>query len=367
MSLGQVMNNVFSRQRARYESERIVEDEDAGTEDVMVNQPRATSTTQSHDAIVVEPDIESGSPPPAAEPVRESSEDTTMSTSRRRGSRTEVNDEEDALAGDVAEGDEDGASPADAAAERLFVTATPFGRNTMTLAELEEQRELSRRRSSACVMLAVFVLFRLWIECLQKQDPILLLLCLLGTSWTARWVRYNQEREEELDRRIEAYLQNNNNRNGGDSNEEVMDRNDYARLSFQAQLALAIMESQRHMMEGGYGRPDDENRSPGVSDEAKGRWKQFKWGGGKGSTSKKGDYGAVPNKGDVGDMDPHCSICLCEYEDAETLTELPCHHLYHTECIESWTNNHQKCPLCNLDLESVSGSTAASGETDTIV
>jgi hypothetical protein len=35
-------------------------------------------------------------------------------------------------------------------------------RRTISLAELEEERELARRRSSACVLLAMFVLFRLW-------------------------------------------------------------------------------------------------------------------------------------------------------------------------------------------------------------
>ena len=210
----------------------------------MVNQPRTSSENQSSEA--TEDDVEAG------------------------GSAAEPNgQDEEEISADAAPSEE----PPQQEGDRIFVNrrrSSRLSRNTMTLAELEEQRELSRRRSSACVLLAVFVLFRLWIECLQKSDPFLLMLCLLGTSWTARWVRFNREREEELDRRIEAYLQNNNNAN-------EMDRNEYARMSFQAQLALAIMESQRHMMEGGYGRPDGEENTPGVSEEAKGRWKQFQW------------------------------------------------------------------------------------------
>ena len=316
------------RQRARYESERVADEDEEGTEDVMVNQPRTSSENQSSEA--TEDDVEAG------------------------GSAAEPNgQDEEEIAADAAPSEE----PPQQEGDRIFVNrrrSSRLSRNTMTLAELEEQRELSRRRSSACVLLAVFVLFRLWIECLQKSDPFLLMLCLLGTSWTARWVRFNREREEELDRRIEAYLQNNNNAN-------EMDRNEYARMSFQAQLALAIMESQRHMMEGGYGRPDGEENTPGVSEEAKGRWKQFQWNSAESITSKQGDYDSIPpTKGQEDELDHTCSICLCEYEDSETLTQLPCGHVYHNDCIQSWTSNHVKCPLCNLDLESTVESTGDS-------
>jgi hypothetical protein len=370
MSLSAAMNNMFSmdRQRARYESERIVNGEEetdtpsaveSDQEDVETGAATTTTASTSTDENL-------------PEAGRRSRSNATASSSRsRRSAGANENEDNSVLEGEAdadaaaasrveGEEDDDDAQPATDAADRLFATAAHnqierSSSNTMTLAELEEQRELSRRRSSACVLLAVFVLFRLWIECLQKQDPTLLLLCLMGTSWTARWIRYNRDREEELDRRIEAYLQNNNN-------SDVVDRNDYARLSFQAQLALAVMESQRHMMEGGFGRPDGVDQAPGVSEEAKRRWKIFQWQQG---NNIKGDYGALPTKGseDTANMDNHCSICLSEYEDSETLIQLPCHHVYHDECIQSWTTNHLKCPLCNFDLESV----PSGGENDSIV
>jgi Ring finger domain len=224
-------------------------------------------------------------------------------------------------------------------------------RHTISLAELEEERELARRRSSLCLLFALFVLFRLWILALQDGDFGLLLLCLVGSSWTARWVRYNRDQEEELDRRIANYLQNSDNGSG-----EVA-RDDLRMLSFQAQLALAIMESQRQMMQGGYGHPDaDGQQTPGVSDEARSKWNKFTY---KDSRDKKesrrGSYGSVA-QGDVVkpssvDDEPHCSICLGEYEDGEDLSKLPCGHIYHNECIGSWCSNHTRCPLCNTDLE----------------
>ena len=48
--------------------------------------------------------------------------------------------------------------------------------------------------------------------------------------------------------------------------------------------------------------------------------------------------------------EPSCSICLCEYEHGERVTKLPCGHIYHETCLNSWTANHFRCPLCNYDL-----------------
>eukprot|EP00980_Cylindrotheca_fusiformis_P003789 scaffold834_cov123-Cylindrotheca_fusiformis.AAC.36 len=218
-------------------------------------------------------------------------------------------------------------------------------RRTVSLSDLEEERDLARRRTSGCVLVAAFILFRLWIQAVATGDFGLLLLCLVGTSWTARFIRHNREREEELDRLIAEYNQN------GDGNGEIS-RNDVRMLSFQAQLALAIIESQRQMMQGGYGNPDGAPATPGVSEEAKERWDkiEFKENVGLPGQTK---YGAAENGGENGDEEPHCSICLCEYEEKDELACLPCKHVYHYDCVSSWCSNHQRCPLCNFDLESV--------------
>ena len=31
-----------------------------------------------------------------------------------------------------------------------------------------------------------------------------------------------------------------------------------------------------------------------------------------------------------------CVVCLCEFEDGDLVTVLPCFHEFHTECIEPW-------------------------------
>lgn len=269
----------------------------------------------------------------------------------------------------------------------------------MTLSELEEERELARRRSSACVLFALFVLFRLWIMALQNGDFGLLMLCLVGTSWTIRWIRYNQEQADELSRAIANYSTENAAAGAAANGESTTavdgsgNRHDLRMLSFQAQLAIAIMESQRQMMEGGYGHPDgDNNRSPGVTEEARSKWVSFLF---KSDKHKhifaKGQYGSVAlhdNDDDDEDLkkpssssssfkstegtaasggkdalleeEPHCSICLGEYEDNEKLSKLPCGHIFHEECIDSWCANHTRCPLCNYDLNQQSSSTATS-------
>lgn len=112
-------------------------------------------------------------------------------------------------------------------------TANGTTTTTMTLAELEEERELARRRSSACVLFALFVLFRLWIMALQEGDFGLLMLCLIGTSWTIRWIRYNQEQAEELSRAIANYSDNQATSTGSNNTDGTGHRHDLRMLSFQ--------------------------------------------------------------------------------------------------------------------------------------
>merc|ERR1712187_1061169 len=264
-------------------------------------------------------------------------------------SRSDENMEEVPLGSNNAGGEE---ADAEGRAQRIMAVRAS---NTMTLSELEEERELARRRASACVLMGVFVLFRLWIEAIQNGDFVLLMLCLMGTSWMARWIRHNREQEEELDRRIANY-QNEN------STTEI-DRNDLRMLSFQAQLALAIMESQRQIMEGGHGHPDGSHTSRGVSEATQSSWKRFTYKSD--PTPKKNGYGSVGQEGPAKGSEeaPNCSICLGEYEDGETLVQLPRGHTYHEECITSWTENHTKCPLCNFELES---SPNRSGEVEVV-
>ncbi|TPX35597.1 hypothetical protein SeLEV6574_g08177 [Synchytrium endobioticum] len=48
-----------------------------------------------------------------------------------------------------------------------------------------------------------------------------------------------------------------------------------------------------------------------------------------------------------------CAICLTDYETNEEVTELPCEHAYHTECIRRWLKAHVRCPLCRRNMDTV--------------
>mmetsp|Transcript_21111 Transcript_21111/g.26952 ORF Transcript_21111/g.26952 Transcript_21111/m.26952 type:complete len:318 (+) Transcript_21111:312-1265(+) len=47
-----------------------------------------------------------------------------------------------------------------------------------------------------------------------------------------------------------------------------------------------------------------------------------------------------------------CVICLCQYEDGDKLSTLPCNekHVYHTTCVQYWLKKSRCCPLCMKDI-----------------
>eukprot|EP00475_Leptophrys_vorax_P000792 TRINITY_DN10433_c0_g1_i1.p1 TRINITY_DN10433_c0_g1~~TRINITY_DN10433_c0_g1_i1.p1 ORF type:complete len:611 (-),score=112.27 TRINITY_DN10433_c0_g1_i1:441-2009(-) len=47
----------------------------------------------------------------------------------------------------------------------------------------------------------------------------------------------------------------------------------------------------------------------------------------------------------------HCTICLEEWKLKDRVTNLPCSHSFHKECIEKWLKGNCKCPLDNLALD----------------
>ncbi|CAJ1931934.1 unnamed protein product [Cylindrotheca closterium] len=313
------------RQRARQDHERINTEEEEEEDEIVMTHPLEGAEEQQQQQ-----------PPALADSTSSSEEDDDDDDEDIENQRRTMAAPED-----------EGSSPTLASTVNARrsrgrrSSSTSLRRSRFTLEELEEERELARRRTSGCVLIAAFVLFRLWIQAVATSDFGLLLLCLVGTSWTARFIRHNREREEHLDRLIVESNENGGTASAGSGG------GDMRILSFQAQLALAIIESQRQVMQGGYGHPDGLQNTPGVSEEAKEHWKKFPF------KASEGLPDSCGHKSMGDDEEPHCSICLCEYEEKDDLVCLPCGHVYHGDCISSWCSNHQRCPLCNLDLESV--------------
>ena len=55
--------------------------------------------------------------------------------------------------------------------------------------------------------------------------------------------------------------------------------------------------------------------------------------------------------GDKFDHERNCVICLAEYRDSDTITQLKCdsRHYFHTSCLETWVkNNNNSCPVCRV-------------------
>lgn len=52
--------------------------------------------------------------------------------------------------------------------------------------------------------------------------------------------------------------------------------------------------------------------------------------------------------GDSGKAD--CSICMDEAELGSEVTELPCHHWFHFDCIKAWLKEHDTCPHCRQGI-----------------
>jgi Ring finger domain len=47
-----------------------------------------------------------------------------------------------------------------------------------------------------------------------------------------------------------------------------------------------------------------------------------------------------------------CSICLVELAAADEISEInECRHIFHTECIRTWFEQKNECPLCKIKLE----------------
>ncbi|XP_064458028.1 E3 ubiquitin-protein ligase RNF181-like [Ornithodoros turicata] len=50
------------------------------------------------------------------------------------------------------------------------------------------------------------------------------------------------------------------------------------------------------------------------------------------------------------DHDRKCPVCLKEFDISEPVTEMPCSHAFHKDCIIPWLNRMNSCPVCRFEL-----------------
>jgi hypothetical protein len=55
---------------------------------------------------------------------------------------------------------------------------------------------------------------------------------------------------------------------------------------------------------------------------------------------------------EIKDKNNKCTICQDEFRDNDTVRNLACEHIFHTDCVDNWLTQHShKCPCCRKEAK----------------
>ena len=58
----------------------------------------------------------------------------------------------------------------------------------------------------------------------------------------------------------------------------------------------------------------------------------------------------IYNKNKFKGDDNKCVVCQYEFKNGENVTKLPCGHLFHSECVDTWLSKNKVFPMCHKEI-----------------